>query len=124
MKGRERMGSPLPPASQARRDSVLFKKMKCIFSIAPVGKLDKSRECFSLRNTHRTLASRAPDAASERPVQTVPRLARVRHRMTGTGRRPVRPVVRVWCEICFAELSEFKSGEHRMLGVRPVARFR
>ena len=35
-------------------DSALFEKMKCIFSIAPVGKLEKSRECFLLRNTHRT----------------------------------------------------------------------
>ena len=48
LKGRERMGSSLPPAELARRDSALFKKMKCIFSIAPVGKLEKSRECFSL----------------------------------------------------------------------------
>ena len=32
--------------------------MKCIFSIAPVGNLEKSRECFLLRNTHRTLAER------------------------------------------------------------------
>ena len=68
LKGRERMGS------------ALFEKMKCIFSIAPVGNLEKSRECFSLRNTHRTLASEAPDAKSERPVQTVPGPARVRHR--------------------------------------------
>ena len=29
-------------------DSALFEKMKCIFSIAPVGNLEKSRECFSL----------------------------------------------------------------------------
>jgi len=61
---------------------------------------------------HRTLASRAPDAESERPVQTVPGPARVRHWTTGTGRGPVRPVVRVRCEVRFAELSEFKSGEH------------
>jgi len=71
LKGRERMGS-----SQARRESTLFEKIKCISSIAPVGKLDKSRECFSLRNTHRTLASGAPDADSERPVQSVPSSAR------------------------------------------------
>jgi len=61
LKGRERMGS-------SRRDSALFEKMKCISSIAPVGKLDKSWECFSQRNTHRMLASGAPDAESERPV--------------------------------------------------------
>ena len=43
-------------------DSTLFKKMKCIFSIAPVGVLEKSRECFSVGNTHRTLCAEAPDA--------------------------------------------------------------
>ena len=51
LKARERMGSSLPPAE-------LFEKMKCIFSIAPVGKLEKSRECFSLWNTYRTLAQK------------------------------------------------------------------
>jgi len=45
-----------------------FEKIKCIFSIAPVGSLEKSRECFSLRNTHRTLVLAAPDAGPERPV--------------------------------------------------------
>jgi len=49
-KGRERMGS------------ALFEKMKCIFSIAPVGVLEKSRECFSVGNTHQTLCAEAPDA--------------------------------------------------------------
>ena len=58
LKGRERVGSSLPPAELARRDSALFEKMKCIFSFASVGNLEKSRECFSLRNTHRTLAQR------------------------------------------------------------------
>jgi len=45
LKGRERMGSSLPPAELARRDLALFEKMKCIFSITPVGSLEKSREC-------------------------------------------------------------------------------
>ena len=80
--------------------------------------MEKSRE-------HRTLAFRAPDAECERPVQTVPGPSRVRHRTTGTGHRPVRPVVHVRCEVRFAELSKFKSGEHRTQrgasgGVRPV----
>jgi len=70
LKCRERMG----PA--------LFEKMKCIFFIAPVGNLEKSR----------TL-----DAESERPVQTVPGPARVRHQTIGTGRWLERPVVRVRC---------------------------
>jgi len=86
LEGRERMSSSLPPAE-------LFEKMKCIFSIASVGNLEKSWECFLLRNTHRTLASGAPDTESERPVQTVPGPARVRHRTTGTGRSLERPVV-------------------------------
>jgi len=32
-----------------------FEKMKCIFSIAPMESLEKSSECFSLKNTHWTL---------------------------------------------------------------------
>lgn len=68
MKGRERMGSSLPPAELARRDSALFEKMKCIFSIAPVGNLEKSRECF-LTEKH------SPDAECG-----------------GTGRWPQSPV--------------------------------
>jgi len=52
----------------AHFDSVLFEKMKCIFSIAPVGILEKLRECFSLRNTHWTLAAEAPDAEPTRPM--------------------------------------------------------
>ena len=42
--------------------------MKRIFSIAPVGNLEESRERLSLRNTHRTLATEAPDTESVRPV--------------------------------------------------------
>ena len=42
--------------------SALFEKMKCIFSFAPVGVLEKSRKCFSVGNTHRTLCAEAPDA--------------------------------------------------------------
>jgi len=34
----------------------------------PVGYLEKSRECFSLRNTHQTLGLAAPDAGLESPV--------------------------------------------------------
>ena len=36
-----------------------FEKIKCIFSIAPVGSLEKSQECFSTGRSvwrHRTLA--------------------------------------------------------------------
>ena len=57
MKVRERMGSSLPTAELARRDSAPFEKMKCIFSIAPVGNLEKSRETLTGRwpLRHRTL---------------------------------------------------------------------
>ena len=65
--------------------------------------------------------SEAPDAVSERPVCRLPGPARVRHRTIGTERWPVRPVVRVRCEVRFADLSGCESGEHRTLRVRPVA---
>ena len=42
-----------------------FEKIKCIFSIAPIGNLEKSREW------HRTLSAEAPDAGPERPVWCV-----------------------------------------------------
>jgi len=49
------VGSSLPPAKLARRDSVLLRKLTVKFSIAPVGNLEKSRE-------HRTHGTEAPDA--------------------------------------------------------------
>jgi len=93
LKGRERMGSSLLPAELARRDSALFEKMKCIFSIAPVGNLEKSRECFSLRKHSPDAGSEAPDAVSERPVCRLAGSARVRHRTPGTGRKLECPMV-------------------------------
>jgi len=39
-----------------------FEKMKRIFSIAPVESLRLLRECFTQRNTHRTLCVEPPDA--------------------------------------------------------------
>ena len=48
MKGIEGLGSSLSA----------FEKVKCLVSIAPMGSLEKSLECFSLRDTHRTLAQR------------------------------------------------------------------
>ena len=44
MKDREGLGSSLPPVELAMRDSTLFEKMKCIFSIAPLENLEKSQE--------------------------------------------------------------------------------
>ena len=63
--------------------------MKCIFSIAPVGILEKSWECSLLRNTHRTLAVEAPDAEAVRLVCYV---ARIKHQTVLTGRR-VTPIL-------------------------------
>ena len=51
LKGRERMGSTLPPAELARRDSALFEKLKCIFSIAPVGKVGEVAGVFLAEKT-------------------------------------------------------------------------
>jgi len=62
--------------------------MKCIFSITPVGNLEKSWKCFSLRNTHRTLSAEAPDAGPERPAVV----------QVCTGRTGVSPVLSVRCE--------------------------
>jgi len=45
-----------------------FEKMKCIFSIALVGSLEKSQECFSLRNIHQTQCTEAPDASGAMSV--------------------------------------------------------
>jgi len=52
LKGSEKIGSSL--------DSMLFEKMKCIFSIAPVEKLEKSWD--------QTLALETPDAEPARPM--------------------------------------------------------
>ena len=51
-----------------RGGRVPFEKNKCIFSIALVESLEKSEECFSLRNTHRTLVLVAPDTGPKRPM--------------------------------------------------------
>ena len=50
------LGSSLPAAELARRDSALFEKMRCIFSIAPMESLEKLR-----------VKKHSPDAASEAP---------------------------------------------------------
>ena len=88
-----------------------FEKIKCTFSIAPVGNLEKSRECSpdALRGgTGRwPLASGVLSGAAE-----------------CTGRTGVSPVLSVRCADGLANLSVHESGEHRTLRVRPVARVR
>ena len=91
------MGSSLPLAELARRDSALFEKMKCIFSIAPVGKFVEVAGVFLAEEHSPDAGSEAPDAVSERPVCSLPDSIRVRHRTIGTGRWLERPVVRVRC---------------------------
>ena len=71
--------------------------MKCIFSIAPVGDLEKSRECFLAEEHSPDADSEAPDAVPVRPVSRQPDSVRVRHRTIGTGRSLERPVVSVRC---------------------------
>jgi len=57
----------LPPSLRGgiRR---FLRKRSAYFSIAPVGSLEKSQECVSLRNTHWMLDTEAPDVVSMRPV--------------------------------------------------------
>ena len=82
--------------------------MKCIFSIAPMGILEKSRECFSLRKHSPDAGSEASDAVSERPVCRLPGSARVRHRTQAGASGAMSPV-----SARFANLSGCESGEHR-----------
>ena len=49
LKGREGFGFLSLSRQACEAGFGAFEKMKCILSIAPVGKLEKSRECFSLR---------------------------------------------------------------------------
>ena len=82
--------------------------MKCIFSIAPVGKLEKSRTGRCPRGTGRCVCASG--------VQAVPGSARVRHRTPGTGRGldPVGASGVLSPMFCvFALLSGYETGEHR-----------
>ena len=90
----------------------VFEKMKCIFSIALVGSLEKSREKLSpdaLRGgTGRwPLASGVLSGVAE-----------------CTGRTRESPVPSVRCAGTLATFSAHESGEHRTLRVRLVARVR
>jgi len=96
-----------------------FEKILCIFSIAPVGILEKLRGVFLLRNTHWTLVLAAPDAGPERPLWCL--WCRC---VEYTGRTGVSTVLSVRCAGVLATLSVHESGEHRTLRVRPVARVR
>ena len=75
LKSRERMGS------------VLFEKMKCLFSVAPVEKLEKSREKHSP-----DAGPEAPDAVPVGPVCRQSDSVRVRHRTQGGASGGVSPV--------------------------------
>ena len=65
--------------------------------------LEKSRKCFSLKNTQRTRTTEAPDAVSVRPVcsQCLAQLGLgIGHQAPDAGLSLfVRPVVRVWCAV-------------------------
>jgi len=85
------VGSSLPPAELARRDSALLRKISGFFSIAPVGILKKSRESFPTEK-------HSPDAECR-----------------GTGRWPQSPVCLTLLGLCTGR-SLSASG-----GVRPVS---
>ena len=82
-----------------RMDSALFEKMKCIFSIAPVGIFGEVTGVFLAEEHSPDAGSEAPDAVSERPVCRLPDSVRVRHWTIGTGRSLERQVVCVRCEV-------------------------
>jgi len=86
LKDREELGSSLPPIELAKMKCI-FEKMKCIFSIAPMGNLQKSWECFLLRNTHRTLAQRQRMQCLRVRCAVYFKVVRVRHRTLSIRRR-------------------------------------
>ena len=86
-----------------------FEKIKCIFSIAPVGNLEKSRECKHSPHALRGGTGRWPLAFG-----VLSGVAEC------TGRTGVSPMLSVWCAGGLATLSAHESGEHRTLRVRPV----
>ena len=87
-----------------------FEKMKCIFSIVPVGFLEKLWECFS------------PDAG----VGSTGRWSRasgvVSVAQVCTGCTGVSPVLSVRCAGGLATLSAHESGEHQTLKGPNMAR--
>jgi len=89
-----------------------FEEIKCIFSIAPVGNLEKSWECFSA-DILRGGTGRWPLASGV--LSGLTRGSRVHrtHRSESGAQRPVYG--------CFATLSAHESGEYRTLRVRLMA---
>ena len=94
MKGRERMGSSLPPTKLATQDSSLFLENEVhIFYCAGGNFFGEVAGVFLAEEHSPDAGSEAPDAVPERPVCRLPGSARVRHRTPGTGRKLKRPVV-------------------------------
>jgi len=83
--GRERM--EFENANTSAHVWCFFEKMKCIFSIAPMGNLEKLWECF----LHRTLAQRHRTLGLRVRCAVVLGSARAKHRTVSTGSR-VAPV--------------------------------
>jgi len=86
LKGREEFGILSPSRRACEAGFGAFEKMKCIFSIAPMESLEKSSECFSLKNTHQTLWPQAPDAKPVTGVLSVSGIVRVEHQTLSAGR--------------------------------------
>ena len=83
-------------------------------SIAPVGNLEKSRECF-LTEKH------SPDAECGGTGRWPLASGVLSGVAECTGRTGVSTVLSVRCAGVLVTLSAYESGEHRTLRVRPVA---
>ena len=94
--------------------TVKLEKIKCIFSIAPVRNLEKSRETGRWCWQHRTLVQSVRCGVSLW-LRCAERTGRW-HRTLGGYCSSVR-----WCMTSASAREEFLTGEHRTLRVRPVA---
>ena len=88
--------------------------MKCIFSMAPLGKFGEVAGVF-LAEKH------SPDAKCRGTGRWSRASGVVSVVQVCTGRTGVSPVLSVRCAGGLATLSAHESGEHRTLRVRPVA---
>ena len=88
-----------------------FKKIKCIFSIAPVGNLEKSRECF-LTQKH------SPDAECGGTGRWPLASGVLSGAAECTGRTGESPVLSIRCAGGLATLSAHESGALRPVTVR------
>ena len=91
-----------------------FEKIKCIFSIAPVGNFGEVTGVF-FTEKHSPDALRGGTGRWPLASDVLSGVAKC------TGRAGESPVLSVRCAGCLATLSTHESGEHRTLRVRPMA---